>query len=463
MLIRHYASQRQDTSSAADFWRHDYDRRLVPDKFNAIVAYDAANPQMSAQYNDEKSACEQGWPTIMASVTTFIGDQAKYENTTCFIYQNGMAVGKIDIQNDAYEPGATGYRALKAERPDGKVIRFVLNNGKWTVEGSARGRLSVNSSTGGFQYLNERNEIEQYNTKFQLTSITNMNHLTQNLAYNTLGQLTTVTNSYGQSLSFGYDTQGRLSSVTAPGSRTWTYIYTTSGQLKSVINPDGTTRQYLYENADFPNALTGILDERNIRYGTYEYDSAGRATSSYHAGNADRIDISYNTDGSRTVTDSRGNATTYTFLSQAGTELIKQISGPGCASCGDGNTTYSYDVQNRLISKTQNNVTTRYNNYNGNGHPQQIIEAAGTPQQRYIYKYYYGTFLDAFAQFNWVSVVSGSLIGTYYIRNGYGQITQFSQGGYSPGSISIGRTINYQYSGPLTQLLKNRRPSHGYQ
>lgn len=72
-------------------------------------------------------------------------------------------------------------------------------------------------------------------------------------------------------------------------------------------------RRYHYADAHNPKLLTGITDERGIRYATWTYDDQGRAVSSEHANGAEKITLRFNTDGSTTVTNALGKQTVYRF------------------------------------------------------------------------------------------------------------------------------------------------------
>ncbi|RYH06603.1 MAG: RHS repeat protein, partial [Alphaproteobacteria bacterium] len=91
------------------------------------------------------------------------------------------------------------------------------------------------------------------------------------------GRLLTITNPFGRSLLLAYDAAGRIASVSAPGARVVTYGYDAAGRLVSVRHPDGRSRGFVYENAAFPNALTGLVDENGARFASFTYDAQGRA------------------------------------------------------------------------------------------------------------------------------------------------------------------------------------------
>src|SRR5262249_27217585 len=157
-------------------------------------------------------------------------------------------------------------------------------------------------------------------TQAQLTSVTSRSGSTQTLNYSA-GQLVSVTDSFGRSLQFSYQ-NGLLNTLTTPDGLVLTYGYNSSGvtagindRLASVSYSTApvTSLQYLYENAAFPFALTGVVDENGNRFATWTYDAQGRATSSQHAGAADLTQVAYNANGSRTVINALGQQEVYSF------------------------------------------------------------------------------------------------------------------------------------------------------
>ncbi|MGA4638120.1 RHS repeat protein, partial [Pseudomonas solani] len=140
---------------------------------------------------------------------------------------------------------------------------------------------------------------------------------------------------------------------------------------------------YQYEDAN-PNLLTGITDERGIRYATWAYDDQGRAISSEHAGGAERTLVSYNADGSSTVTNALGKRTTYRFQTIQGIRRITAIEGEPSANCPNSNSSFTYDDRGLVKTRTDNkgNVTTF--DYNDRGLEVSRTEAFGTPQARTV-------------------------------------------------------------------------------
>ncbi|GJN45397.1 hypothetical protein TUM20249_13830 [Pseudomonas tohonis] len=165
------------------------------------------------------------------------------------------------------------------------------------------------------------------------------------------------------------------------------YSYNVAHQLESAnyIYPETTsTRIYHYSTGALFNLLTGITDERGIRYATWAYDDQGRAISSEHAGGAQRTLVSYNADGSSTVTNVLGKRTTYRFQTIQGIRRITAIEGEPSANCPNSNSSFTYDDRGLVKTRTDNkgNVTTF--DYNDRGLEVSRTEAFGTSQARTV-------------------------------------------------------------------------------
>ena len=70
-----------------------------------------------------------------------------------------------------------------------------------------------------------------------------------------------------------------ISTITDPAGGKLQFSYD-AGQLSEVKFPDQTALRYLYEVPGSPQLLTGRVDERGNRFGTYRYDDQGRAIES---------------------------------------------------------------------------------------------------------------------------------------------------------------------------------------
>lgn len=167
-------------------------------------------------------------------------------------------------------------------------------------------------------YIAEDNERFTFDSNGRLSGWADTSGTAETLSYGN-GQVT-VTSNTGQSLVFTEDAQHQPLSLSAEGTLI-TYIYNANqrlAQLKRTRGDQINQRFFLYEDTRNNGLLTGITDERGVRFATWSYDDQGRAISSENSGGAGRIQMSYNVDGSSTVTNELGKDTVYTFLDFGG-------------------------------------------------------------------------------------------------------------------------------------------------
>ena len=197
---------------------------------------------------------------------------------------------------------------------------------------------------------------------------------------------TSVKDSSGRVFSFTEDSLSQPLIYTADGLSV-EFRYSVAGVLSSATSTYGdkvATRRYYYDDLRGRNLLTGITDERGQRYATWSYDAEGRAISSEHAGGADRVEVTYNDDGSSTVTNELGKKATYRFQTIQGIKRITAIEGEPSPNCPSSNSTFTYDDRGLLKTKTDNKgIVTTYD-YNDRGLEVTRTEASGTAQARTV-------------------------------------------------------------------------------
>lgn len=210
--------------------------------------------------------------------------------------------------------------------------------------------------------------------------------------YNGAGQLATVTNGFGRTLTLAYDGAGQLATVTTPDARLIAYAYDGSGRLVSVLYPDGKGRNFVYENASFPQALTGIFDEAGVRWGTFAYDSMGRAISTQLAGGVDGYQVSYPSSSSAAVVDPLGTSRNYSY----GTTLGKLAVTGGSLPSGEGKSDAASRVQdaNGLITSETDfkGVVTTTTWDVARRLPTTVVRASGTPEAQTVTTQWHPTF-----------------------------------------------------------------------
>jgi RHS repeat-associated protein len=388
---RTYNSRNSLTSiTGKNTWQTSFSRRVQPVSSGSDYKPYAISPDNSSLFNDEQSACLNGFNEIKARVSAWANATASYVNSTCLVSVGTNVITRLRLNYmspPTPDPATVALIGYEAIRDDGQHVRFGLNGS--TIVGLPGTTLRMQLAGAGYTVTDANDTVEQYDSNGVLQSITTRSGNTQTLNY-VNNRLTTVTDSFGQVIGLGYDAQNRLASVTDTNLQPTTYGYDAAGRLSLVTYPDSSTKTYLYENGTFPNLLTG-KDENGVRFSTWGYDTQGRATSTYEAGGADALSLVYNTNGSVAVTDALGAVRTFSYIRVGDRDFPASISGSQCPTCREGKAT-TYDSLGIVASRTDyNNVVTQYSN-NARGLEVSRTEAFGTPKARTITTQWHANF-----------------------------------------------------------------------
>jgi len=251
---------------------------------------------------------------------------------------------------------ASDLGSVKVVRPDGSELYYTsTGDGVNYVHSTSSGITpeKLTKIATGWRYLNRQDESEDYNNTGRLQTITNRNGLVQTLIWDTNGKLAQVTDPASRTLTFTYDTQGRLLTLKDPANGLYQYGYDANSNLSTVTYPDTKIRQYRYEKTDavLLHTLTGIVDENNARFASFDYvpylvDQSGGystvytdayAVSSEHAGGVEKVTLTPYDQVNRTVTvtDAFGTQRIYGFSAYNTFDtLLTSVSGPACNGCG---------------------------------------------------------------------------------------------------------------------------------
>jgi YD repeat-containing protein len=251
-----------------------------------------------------------------------------------------------------------------AHRPSGRVFLFTQAGADYVPDSDIDDRLTKLTDGGGaltgWQYYDAATDsTELYDAEGKLLSITNRAGLTQTLEHSTAatppsiapgpGYLVKVTDAFGRQLNFTHDFFGRLATMQDPAGQSYVYESTTLNHFASVTYPDGKKRTYLYNEPDFidptssgqrntyDGRLTGLVDENEVRFGSYYYDISGIARRSTQPDGANDTAINSGSwPGSILVTDARGTPRTYGYQSINGAyrnSFIRQPAVSGAGRC----------------------------------------------------------------------------------------------------------------------------------
>ena len=200
---------------------------------------------------------------------------------------------------------------VQISRGTGHTTTFVENGpGAYLAATDTPGTADTSDQlvpiSGGYRYVDAATRsVETYNATGQLSAIHWAQGDNVTLTYSTTstpasvapgaGYLIQARDNKGRTLNFVYNAGGRLTRITDVDGRYVVLAYDAQDNLGSMTWTDGAVRSYLYEVETQPWALTGVVDERTVRYSTFGYDAAGRAISTEHAGGVDRHSVTYGT------------------------------------------------------------------------------------------------------------------------------------------------------------------------
>jgi RHS repeat-associated protein len=386
---------------------------------------------------------------------------------------NNQIIDYYTTKRDAFDQVVTIYR------PDEGALEFSNNfnpqtqcfvSSQWQNRNPrAVGSLVISDPCDlASEYIfTDRNEVKEiYDSNGLLIRVEDMSGVSHSLTYSN-GLLSEIRHSLGYGISFEYD-NNRISAITDTTGGVWAYRYDAVDNLHYVDSPDMTTTEYHYEDPVFPSSLTGITDQRGIRYAHYHYDVAGRVESEYHGPAAavsgesiDSISILYdrNSGASNQLKNSRGFTTEYWKTQVNGYELPASIQGPGCATCGTTGLFYEYDPGTYdLLRLTDNGHVTKFDNYGITGNPGLVTEAEDTPQERSVTYTYDPQFQNKVAKINEPSVFPGGSKTTSYSYDVFGNTTSITVKGYRPDGTPVSRTRTFNYDGPYHQLSEINGP-----
>ncbi len=388
-FTRYYNSGDQSAGILGAGWRDNYARHLTPEYVPSPPSAYAGPPGESNLYRTRQEACEQGWKSVKAEALAHpYYSHASYEGTTCVVYNGNygekpVRVGTVELY---YAP--TGIPIPNAEpiawtatRADGKVYRFRKTADGWQADADVN--IKLVSTADGFRLTDENDNVELYNAAGRLISVTDRVGRTQVMGYDSSGRLTSVRGAFGSELLLNYS-NGHLATVTEPGGGVIAYEYDAQDNLTHVTFPDGTARQYLYEDANYPHALTGIVDEDGNRFASWQYDAQGRATLNERAGGAGRIQLDYSDALTTTVTEPLGAIRTYHFDVVQGVPKPASVDMRACSTCAAKTEYFTWDANGRLASQTDYAGHQTTYGYDGRGLQTSRTEAAGSAQARTI-------------------------------------------------------------------------------
>jgi YD repeat-containing protein len=294
-------------------------------------------------------------------------------------------------------------RSARVLRGDGSVSSFAQQaDGTYRPAPHVSDRLFV--VTGGYRYHDVvRSAVETYDSVGRLTSVAYAEGGRLTLAYSDAstpasiapapGLLIRVADSFGRTLSFEYrrywDTdwpvagpRDRVSRIVGADGLGTSVTYDANGNLFELGWADAAVRRFLYEAPNLQWALSGVRDEKLVKYALFGYDNEGRAVSTEHTGGVNRFSVSqtmppaisteqtyddnlyvvfrrhtWQPAEGLAVTTSNGSTLTLGTISVSGQPKVTSRSQPAGAGCGAASSNTSYDANGNVASDDNFNGT----------------------------------------------------------------------------------------------------------
>lgn len=313
-------------------------------------------------------------------------------------YWNGYYLRRL-VVGDAYvnlvtNQSGTDYYTILAIRPTGDAIFFKSTELPATNNPAIHEKLqrlqNPDGSTSGWMLTSASGSLKEfYDASGTLLALEDRNGNRHSLEYDISGRVWKVTDPLGKKLTFSYmsavpaSTSMQVASVQTPQG-TISYTYDANGMLNKVTHEDGSNRQYKYEVAGSPNLLTGIVDEKGVRYATWSYAN-GLAVSSEHAGGVEKVSVTYGSNGAVTVTNALGKTKGQTIATVSRLKLPATVGTYAEPGASAPSTTRVYDANSNITSVTDpRGIVTTYTYDLARNLEVSRTEASGTPQARTI-------------------------------------------------------------------------------
>ncbi len=261
--------------------------------------------------------------------------------------------------------------AVFAERPDGVAKYFTLSAGTWKTLHGIKDRLvelkDANGANVGWRLTTEDDTVETYTPDGKLASIKARFGQQITLTYSTgqtpvdiakaPGLVIKITDHFGRSLDFTWDAENRVRDMRDPDGYHYKYFYDAENRLDYVEYPGdvASTKKYVYNEPEYNGGisdaglLTGIIDEKEIRYANFGFNADGKAVLTEHAGANDRFQITYDA-GSVTVLDPLNSSRVYTMKDVLGTQRLATLSQPAGSGCAASTKKIDYDTSGNVLS-----------------------------------------------------------------------------------------------------------------
>lgn len=271
----------------------------------------------------------------------------------CFSYINRNFPRQITIKSSSggklFFNKATNGELIKTNNYAGKLIPFNQNGYAW-VHSKIDNSRDFYSSNG---LLKERQTSNGRRLFYDYSGM----------------KLVKIRDDSDRSISFGYDYKDRINEAVLPDGSSIIYTYDQYSNIASVHWPDGAVKQYLHNETAYVSTsvnhtsryLTGKIDERGIRNGTYRYYSSKISTEK--AGGVEK----YTFDSSDVLISPLGSQSFIRFKTLSdNTRLLDFKTQPAGSGCDAEANDFTYSADGLVTQRKEFNGNVTQYGYNSN-------------------------------------------------------------------------------------------------
>lgn len=311
---------------------------------------------------------------LLTAVTDPMGGRTKFAyDEKNRLYKVLSPSGDLSVHNE-YDPLG---RTVQQTFADGGILRYSYNVGEKNVvlqrqNGSKVTYYHDDLFRNVRTVFSDGEERIQYNDNNQRTAFIDKLGRTTRFSYNSKGDLTGVTNAEGTKFELAYNDNGQLTEISVDGKRMGTATYDEKRHQRRFVNANGGSSEFEYDSY---GRLTEVIHEDGSKT-SLTYDEKGNIISAIEPIKG-RTEYAYD-DCHRVVStiDACGNKTEFRY--DALDQIIQVINAEGNAR------SYAYDSRGNLVRITDFNGGLTSIEYNAMNRPVKITDPEGhTVQYEY--------------------------------------------------------------------------------
>ena len=327
-------------------------------KNKTVYTYDGLN-RLGSKTNAEGGMIEYQYDSFGNTAGTTMYGGGDEKATTTYAYD---AAGNL-----LTETSPLGSVTTYTHDKEGNVLTQVDENGKQTAYTYDKLYRMVSrkdaDGTATFTYDKAGNMTSAkdgngtvsfaFDALSRTTKVTNEDSTTTAYTYDAASNRLSITYPDGKAVTTAYDILGNVKSQTDHDGTGITYTRDAEGRTIKEGHSDGSTTEYDYNAAGLLTLQKEVTKSNSTRRQTaYTYDDAGNIVSENRSG----VDIDKKDELVRYYYD-KANQLIRTNIEGKNTKYSYDLAGN---LLSDGTNTYTYDLQNRLVSKTGKDGTTTY-------------------------------------------------------------------------------------------------------